>query len=348
MSLSAQGPANVLLVVNKTSAASIAVGQYYAARRNIPAANICTLNTPESETITRSAYGRSVAEPVAACLKSKRLVEQVLYLVTTLGVPLRIEGSSGLEGDQASVDSELAMLYADLHGSPHPLAGPIPNPFFGKRDEPFRHPRFPVYLVCRLAAYSVEEVKGMIDRSLTAANRGRIVIDMQSPDDKPGDDWLLNAAILLPKERVVLDQTRKVVYGERDVIGYASWGSNDSGRARRFPGFRWLPGAIVTEYVSTDGRTFARPPDEWTTTTWSDRLHWFAGSPQGLSADYIHEGATGVSGHVYEPYLSFTPRPDYLLPAYLGGRNLAESYYLAIPVLSWRNIVLGDPLCRLK
>ena len=68
---------------------------------------------------------------------------------------------------------------------------------------------------------------------------------------------------------------------------------------------------------------------------------------QTLTADYIHEGATGCSGHVAEPYLFATPRPDLVLPAYFSGRNLAESFYLGIRGLSWQNIVIGDPLCRL-
>jgi uncharacterized protein (TIGR03790 family) len=70
-------------------------------------------------------------------------------------------------------------------------------------------------------------------------------------------------------------------------------------------------------------------------------------SPQALTADYLAEGASGASGHVDEPFLQFTPRPDILLPAYFGGRNLAESYYLAMPALSWQNIVAGDPLCAI-
>jgi hypothetical protein len=45
--------------------------------------------------------------------------------------------------------------------------------------------------------------------------------------------------------------------------------------------------------------------------------------------------------------LSGCARPDYLLPAYYQGRNLAESYYLALPFLSWQGVVLGDPLCSL-
>ncbi len=348
MNLFAQGPENVLLVVNRNAPASLTIGEYYSARRGIPARNVCRIDAPADETVTREVYERSVAAPVAHCLKTRGLVEQVLYIVTTLGVPLRISGSSGTQGEQASVDSELALLYSDWRGAPHATRGPIPNPFFGQQNVPFKHPRFPIYLVCRLAAYSVDEVKGMIDRSLAAVNRGRAVLDLRSDEDKPGDDWLLNAVLLLPKGRVVLDRSSKCLYGERDVIAYASWGSNDPHRDRRFPGFQWLPGAVVTEYVSTDGRTFARPPDDWKPTTWQDRAHWFGGSPQSLSADYIHEGATGASGHVDEPFLTLTPRPDQLFPAYLGGRNLAESYYLAIPALSWQNIVLGDPLCRLK
>lgn len=344
----AQGPENVLVVVNRAATVSGRIGEYYARRRGIPRANVCRIDAPVEETVSRAVYDARVAAPVAACLKSNHLEEKILYVVTTLGVPLRIEGSGGREGDQAAVDSELALLYADLHGVPHEIRGRFPNPFFGRRDEAFRHPRFPMYLVCRLAAYDFEEVRGMIDRSLAAVNRGRVVIDMGSHGDGEGNNWLRNTAMLLPKGRVILDETTAVLYGQRGVIGYAAWGSNDPNRKRRFVGFDWLPGAIATEFVSTDGRTFAKPPDNWNTTTWEDREHWFAGSPQTLSADYIHEGATGVSGHVYEPYLGLTPRPDFLFPAYLGGRTLAESYYVSIPALSWQNIVVGDPLCRLK
>ena len=66
-----------------------------------------------------------------------------------------------------------------------------------------------------------------------------------------------------------------------------------------------------------------------------------------MSADFLLEGATGASGHVFEPYLAMTPHPDMVLPAYYSGRNLAESFYLGILGLSWQNIVIGDPLCSL-
>jgi uncharacterized protein (TIGR03790 family) len=94
-------------------------------------------------------------------------------------------------------------------------------------------------------------------------------------------------------------------------------------------------------------RTLKRPPDDWAYTTWQDHEHQWAGSPQSLTADLIHEGATGASGNVYEPYLAACARPDYVLPAYFEGRNLAESFYLGISFLSWQTVILGDPLCSL-
>jgi uncharacterized protein (TIGR03790 family) len=151
--------------------------------------------------------------------------------------------------------------------------------------------------------------------------------------------------MLLPAARVTMDETVNAVYGQKEVIGYASWGSNDGHRDRRWLGFEWLPGAIATEFVSSNGRTFKRPPDDWTFRGANSSN--FGGSSQSLSADYIHEGATGASGNVFEPYLSACARPDYLLPAYSNGRNLAESYYMSLQFLSWMGIVLGDPLCAL-
>jgi uncharacterized protein (TIGR03790 family) len=346
--LAAQGVANVLLVVNDASRLSRDIGQYYASRRGVPSKNICHIRTAETEEIQRPEYDREIAGPIGACLRRNQLTEQVLYIVTTGGIPLKIPGSGEMTGDYAAVDSELTLLYTDLkQGKGHSIAGPFPNPFFGQRQAKFAHPQFPIYLVTRLAAYDLEGVKGIIDRSMHAVNQGKFVIDTESPDAKEGDSWLREAVTLLPKDRVVFDNSYKVIYDETDVIAYAGWGSNDHQRHRRFLGFQWLPGAIATEFVSTNARTFKKPPDSWSISDWSQKQLWFAGSPQSLTADYLLEGATAATGHVDEPYLGFTSHPEYLLPAYYSGRNLAESYYLSIRALSWQNIVIGDPLCSL-
>jgi len=341
------GPANVVIIVNDASAPSREIAVYYAAQRGIPADQVCHLEVTDEEEIGRKTYDARIEKPIRRFLKRGKLVERTLYLITTLGVPLKVRDNVGSRGTAAAVDSELTLLYGRIRGHSYPLKGAVPNPFFAQRDTPFHHPRFPIYLVTRLAAYSTAEVKAMIDRGLKARNRGKVILDLDSNDDRKGNNWLRATAILLPEKRVVLEETSKVLYGEQDVIGYASWGSNDKHRKRRRLGFKWLPGAIATEFVSSDGRTFHRPRKGWNLGTWKDRSTWSGGSPQSLSADFIAEGATGASGHVYEPYLGAVPRPEYLFPAYLEGRNLAESFYLSIPQLSWMNIVLGDPLCTL-
>ena len=346
--LQAQVGSNVLLVVNGNDADSRQVAEYYRPRRGIPAANVCTLATTSAEEIPWDVYQRQIETVVGDCLKRGGLIEKILYIVTTQGVPLKVDGpGTGLSTDRCSVDSELALLYGKLKGATYARTGGVSNPFFRKRDVPFTHAQFPIYLVTRLAAYDVADVKAMIDRSLAARNRGSFVIDLNSEKNDDGNDWLRNAAILLPGDRVVLDESTRVLYGQKDVIGYAGWGSNDDNRKRRMLGFTWLPGAVATEYVSTSARTLKRPPDAWTYTNWTDKAHWFAGSPQGLSADLIHEGATGASGNTYEPFLGGCVRPDFLLPAYYRGRNLAESFYSGLPLLSWQDVVFGDPLCSL-
>jgi uncharacterized protein (TIGR03790 family) len=345
----AQTPDQVLVVVNKRSANSQQIGEYYLHKRDIPLANLCTINTAPDETIERPVYDKEIEAPIGAFLQQHGLQEKILYIVLTSGVPLRINGpGEQFTSEAAAVDSELSLLYARMHGRKIPLAGPANNPFFRQRDTPFRHPAFPMYLITRLDGYNMADMKALVDRALLARNTGKFVIDLKSLDSTEGNQWLRAAAVLLPKDRVILDDSAKVVSDTRDVIGYASWGSNDRDRKHRVLHDQWLPGAIATEYVSFDGRTFREPPQGWELGTWANPKSWFAGAPQSLTADYIHEGATGASGQVFEPYLAFCPRPDFVLPAYFSGRNLAESFYLGVPGLSWMTVIIGDPLARLK
>jgi uncharacterized protein (TIGR03790 family) len=346
----AQTPAQVLVVVNKQSALSTGIGTYYMAKREIPRTNLCTINTPPVNDIARTIYDSDIETPVGKCLTNGKLTESILYIVTTQGVPLRIKGEqASLQTTAAAVDSELTLLYSKLHGATASLPGPIQNPFFGKRDSPFRHPQFPIYLVTRLAGWDMTDLKALVDRAQLARNTGKFVIDLRADNTTEGNQWLRAAALLLPKDRTIVDDTGKILTGIKDVIGYASWGSNDKDRHNRFLHFQWLPGAIATEFVSFDGRSFDRPPDNWNLGGWADRPGtMFAGAPQTLTGDYLHEGASGASGQVWEPYLNLCPRPDFVLPAYFEGRNLAESFYMATPALSWMTVIIGDPLMRLQ
>ena len=146
-------------------------------------------------------------------------------------------------------------------------------------------------------------------------------------------------------DRVIFDDTDKVLRDYSDVLGYYSWGSNDPAVKTRNFGMKFTAGALAGMFVSSDGRTFTEPPADWQVGSYDKQSTDFAGSPQSLAGDLIREGVTGIAAHVSEPYLEGTIRPNILFPAYLSGFNLIESFYLAMPYLSWQTIVVGDPLC---
>ncbi|MFN9298358.1 MAG: TIGR03790 family protein [Acidobacteriota bacterium] len=336
----------ILLVRNDDSALSRRLANFYQQWHNLKPDQVCGISVTEQETVSWSVFETQIAAPIRDCLARSRRVESPSYVVLTQGTPIRIQAAA--KSDGASVDSELTLLYGQMRGSRHERAGWIANPFYRQKDQSFGHPRFPIYLVTRLAGYSFEDARTAVERCRGARNRGKVVLDLKADNDEEGNSWLRDAAIFLPADRVVLDVTARVLSGLGDVIGYASWGSNDPARKSRKSGLRWLPGAIATEFVSTNARTFRNPPYSWTLGDWKNPGSFFAGSPQSMMLDSVWEGASGVSGHVDEPYLTASTRPDVLFPAYLNGRNLAESYYLALPALSWQTIVVGDPLCRLE
>ncbi len=350
----AQTAENLLLVVNEASPVSLEIGQYYAGKRGVAKDDILRVKTSVKESIPREDFESQIESPVAVWLTRNSAQDRILYIVLTKGIPFRIEGSSGRDGTVASVDSELTLLYRKLTGQSAPLPGRIVNPYFlgetpVSQAKPFSHEQYDVFLVCRLDGFTGADVRGLIDRGFAPSREGKILLDQKDALVDKGNTWLKIAAERLREagfqDRVVLEQGEKVLSGIAGVLGYYSYGSNDPAIRMRHFNLGFVPGALAGMFVSSDARTFVEPPADWQIGAWQDKSTYYAGSPQSLTGDLIRDGVTGIAGHVTEPYLEGTIRPDILFPAYLAGFNLAESYYLAMPSLSWQTIVVGDPLC---
>jgi uncharacterized protein (TIGR03790 family) len=351
----AQRPSNILLVLNESSPVSLEVGQYYAQKRGVPEGNILRIQTPIDDQIERADYERRIESPIATWLARNSAQDRILYIVLTKGIPLRIAGTSGLSGTIASVDSELTLLYRKMLGQQVIQAGPVVNPYYlGESPvanaRKFTHADFDIYLVSRIDGYTFSDIQGLIDRGVAASREGKILLDGKGDGLAKGDNWLQAAAERLKEagfgNRVVLDLSPKVLSNQSEVLGYYSWGSNDPAIRIRHLDLKFMPGALAGMYVSSDGRTFSEPPEVWKTgSSWDDKSSLYAGSPQSLAGDLIRDGVTGIAAHVAEPFLEATIHPNILFPAYLSGYNLIESFYLAMPYLSWQTIVVGDPLC---
>lgn len=167
------GPSDVLILVNGSSPVSRSVADLY--RRYYPAiaANqVVTLSglpdsasltaTPANEIITRTQFETLIAAPVRNHLISNNLVNSIYCLITTAGMPYRIEDSNqtsyanavtpaGSDAnlvltnrvniDAASVESELAFLFQidpaltpGSAGPGVPLKNRVVNPYQGYRS----------------------------------------------------------------------------------------------------------------------------------------------------------------------------------------------------------------------
>ena len=153
-------PENLLVLVNSNSATSRYVAkmyrQYYPAIRDNQVLELSGLpdcsgptSTAEDEIITRQMYNTCIAEPVREYLVNHDLLEEIMVIVTTAGMPYRIEDTTytdvvypagsnynrvlqnTAQVDAASVESELTCLwYTDAFGPSNRMV----NPYQGYRN----------------------------------------------------------------------------------------------------------------------------------------------------------------------------------------------------------------------
>ena len=378
MGCSPSGHPEVLVVVNGESPISVAIGGHYAATREIPEQNLVILSIPledpqlqraEQETISREGYDALIREPLERHLSEAGLADSIEIIVTTKGVPLRVDGTRATmatwlrDTTLASVDAELSLLFSDASGSAG-VVGSV-NPYFDSsmsfRKFRKKRPESSLrYMVARLTGYAAElDPESRIPRDIESLMDSAVA---ETPEPAPRTTWLIDedsslsgkltagnivllqptaAALSAMKLDVTSDRKPDFAYGIDGIQGYASWGSNDGHdpgppfygeiEGRRYPG-SFASRAMVADFVSTNARTFTAPPS----------------FGQSLVADLIRDGIAGAAGHVYEPALSGVARPYILLRRYAEGVPAIEAFYRSIPYLGWTNIYVGDPLMTIQ
>jgi uncharacterized protein (TIGR03790 family) len=329
---------DVGVIVNVNSSTSQSIGSYFAQQRGIPAANIIYVNAPVTEEITDAEF-QTLRSQVESHLQANNLVNTLNYLVTTKGLPLKINRGDtySMSSPSASVESELMLILgsnAYLIGG----TGRTYSPYYSKSG-PFSRAAYSMYLVTRLDGYTMQDVLDLIDRSgpgTRVSSSSRFVLDQDPAWNSSApylNDYLAQACTALQNRGRVVELNADSVYvtSRENVIGYVSWGSNDHYQSSftnyAMPYNSWVPGALAETYVSTSGRSFEEPPSYG----------------QSLIADLIREGVSGAKGYVYEPYSSSMANSSVLFDRYVGGYNLAESYFMASRYISWMDVVVGDP-----
>jgi uncharacterized protein (TIGR03790 family) len=321
---------HVAVVMNTNSPASVAIAKYYAEARGVPDSHIIAVKTSTGDDIDPNEFKSGILAPVMSAVHG---LKSIYYLVTTKGIPLRVSDSRN------SVDALLAGM--DVNVEPmvqmsREGVARITSPYF-RKDEPFSHAKFGLYLTTRLDGYDIADIKALIDRSVQAKpEKGLFFCDQRAEDRVGINDQLETAMEQIAKTlsargfQALSEGTTAFVAPEQSLMGYWSSGSNDRGfTMQKYHAIRFLPGSLAETDVSTSARSFNREP-----------------GGQSMIADLIHQGVSGVKGYVDEPYSTACAKPDILFDRYTKGYNLAESFYMASQLTKWKDVVVGDPLCR--
>jgi uncharacterized protein (TIGR03790 family) len=234
--LSVYDYSDVGVLINNNSEASRTIGWAFIAARNISQERVFIFDNtsaPTKETINREQFITYFAEPFSDMMDNRSNASEINYLVTTKGIPLRINGGN----DKASFDQELSLLgglYNSSVGSDYWVDHSY-GPLAGNAMEAFSREAYGFFLVTRLTGYTVETALGLIEKANNSlGSRGTFALDLATNRNGSGykfwnDDLYtantsLNATMGFPTH---FDETSMFLTNISNVMGYASWGSND-------------------------------------------------------------------------------------------------------------------------
>lgn len=250
---------------------------------------------------------------------------------------IRAELSQVERKDQeAAVDSEIALVLVPEH----PLSGWIDNPLFvmnkGRR---LMVPAEEVLLVSRLDGPDPETVKRVIDQSLAAEKNGlsgKVCLDARwQKKSKPGvlngyalyDQAIHRTAAIMEERKlpVLLDAGEELFPAGSNIETalYCGWYS----LAKYVDAFSWQPGSVGYHIASSECSTLKKKNSR----VWCKMM--------------LEKGIAATIGPVSEPYVQAFPLPDIFFDLLTRGeKTLVECYLLSLPYLSWKMVLIGDPL----
>ena len=324
---------NTVVVVNQTSSNSLAVGNFFCERRQVPPQNVLRVNWTGGNVSWTLAQCQSVlATPLQAMLAARGLAGQIDCVALSLDIPYRVTAGS-------SVNSTTSVLFYGFKtntaapGPGLPASCSLPpdsaNAYMG-REMPFRltppGTNTNSFLAIMLTAYTPDEALLLVDQGVRS------------------DGSCPTQTVLLEK---TTDTARNVRYLAFDN---AIFDARASGRlalvrtnSNQLPGLTNLLGldtGVATFTMSTNSFVPGAIADTLTSTSG----FLFENSGQTPVLGFLRAGAVGSYGAVVEPcnYLEKFPDPlDYFYQA--RGFSLVEAYYLSLRN-PYQGIMVGEPL----
>jgi uncharacterized protein (TIGR03790 family) len=260
-------------------------------------------------------------------------------LASAYGILDRDLRTMDFKRSESAVDSELALLWWRPYKLVYQIANWLScraNLYARDENDVVRKVLAEVTLMhCRLDGPSPEVVRRMIDDAIEVEKqglRGTVYVDLDPTRETRELAWQVRAlrrfielAGTKTSFQVVVDDTPELFQpgGCPHTAMYCGWYS----LMEYVDAFDFVPGAVAYHIASGEAISLRDP----TATYWCKEI--------------LAHGAAATLGPVMEPFLRGIPRPDEFFGLLMTGQfTLAEAFTLANPWVSWRVVVLGDPL----
>jgi hypothetical protein len=370
------GPESLFLVVNPTSAESVAVANTYAAVRQIPPGNVLMLPWKAGdESVPIDRFRAEILQPILRAIDSRRLATQIDCIAYSSGFPWRVDFAAEMTPELAKQQmykfpsgslTGMTMLHtAVMSGSPNWLAlesnryfrppgdDGVPEATYGFRgwygwgDQGERMEMGGArYLLA--AMLGVTAGRGNSVAEVVKALQSAAVADGSRPK---GTIYFLTNSDVRTRARSgpfkgVVQAIEAAGVKAEILAGTLPTGRRDvAGLVTGTPEFDWpasgsslLPGALCDNLTSFGGV-------------------FTPGAEQTPLSAFIRAGAAGACGTVVEPFVMLPSggsspgsfQPKFPHPAvqlhYVRGASLAEAFYQAVRS-PYQLLVVGDPLCQ--
>lgn len=313
-------PANLAVIVNLDDPTSVAIGNYYQQKRNLPAANVIGVHIPMGATIT-SAQFAPVQSAVAAATPASI---QAYALAFTQ--PYEVQCMSMTSAFAFGFD----MQWCNTSGMA--CGATAQSPYYGT-DDPAPYADLHLRPTMMLAGASQGDVEALIDRGVSADDtypQGTAYMVVTSDAvrsvrsfefDELAQTWDPETGVKTLVQDNSDGGSLDYIAGKTDVLFY-------------FTGLASVPEVDANTYLPG---------------AFADHLTSFGGqvptSSQMSAAAWLRAGATASYGTVTEPcnYTEKFPNPTLAVPRYFQGATAVEAYWKSV---QWpgEGLFIGEPL----
>lgn len=381
-------PDEILIVANSDVAASVRIARYYCAKRGVPADNILALplGTGLNETITRSDYEKQLAGPIRKKLAALELFGRIRCLLTTYGVPFRVQGRGPLEGQEDKLKQLKELLEREKKkGGQLKQSGPDNTT---EQKEKNNHEL--MRLQFGIDRITGKETEASVDSELSMVLFSGYELYRWQPNELKNKDpyWDFKSLMVCrldgPGEDIAAGLIDKAIAAEQNGLkGFAYIDSGYSAKRKDKPVFTRYDRLLRETALMIRQRSDMKVVEERTEKLFEAGAcprtaiycGWYSLKKYVNAFDFVdgaigyhiasleavdlrnpnssqwcpamlRDGITATLGAVAEPYLQSFPEPAAFFVELLDGRCLVEAYYRTKPFNSWQLILIGDPLYR--